>query len=66
MNNDYSKKSLKNLGILALLGILIASFVIVCSQLSKGETVNFIWTVAPTISMTYGAISFVKRFFILK
>ncbi len=64
--NDYSKKSVKNLGILILLGIVIVSYVIVCASLSSGETVSFIWAVAPTISMVYGVVSFLKRYFILK
>lgn len=64
--NDYSKKSVKNLGILILLGFLIVSFVIVCSALSKGETICFVWTIAPVVSMVYGAVSFIKKYFILK
>lgn len=64
--NDYSKKSVKNLGILILLGIVIVSYVIVCASLSSGETINFIWTIAPTVSMVYGVVSFLKRYFILK
>lgn len=64
--NDYSKKSLINLGIFILLALTIASFVVFCSKYTSGESVPFICYPLPVASMVYGVVSFIKKYLILK
>lgn len=64
--NDFSKKSVKNLLIFILLGLLILSFVIVCRSISSGERVGFVWTIMPIASIIYGAVSFIRKYLIVK
>ena len=64
--NDYSRKSLINLGIFILLALTIASFVVMCSQYASGETVPFITFPLPVAAMVYGVVSFIKKDLILK
>lgn len=64
--NDYSRKSLINLGIFILLALTIASFVVMCSQYASGKTVPFIAFPLPVAAMVYGVVSFIKKYLILK
>lgn len=64
--NDYSRKSLVNLGIFILLALTIASFVVMCSQYASGESVPFIAFPLPVTAMVYGVVSFVKKHLIVK
>lgn len=64
--NDYSRKSLINLGIFVLLALTIASFVVMCTQYASGKTVPFITFPLPVASMVYGIVSFIKKYLILK
>lgn len=64
--NDYSRKSLVNLGIFILLAFLIASFVVLCTTVANGEKVPF-WSVPmPVVTIVYGVVMFFKKYFILK
>ena len=64
--NDYNKKSLINLGIMILLLALIGSFAVNCYNVVHGIAVPFIATVLPVVTIIYGAVTFVKKYLILK
>ena len=64
--NEYSKKSLFNLGIFILIGLLIASFAIVCYYAVRQLPIPFVATILPVVTMGYGAVVFVNKYLIRK